>query len=163
MATIAPTRASAAEAGARDIARFATTARWDSRLRTDVTARQFAIAVDEPPELGGADTAPNPMELLLAGLDGCLSVVVHTIAGELGATVRALDLASEATLDTRGFLGTAPVRPYFQTVHTAIEIGIDGLDEAGFASFRDAVAARCPAGTLIAAAGVDFTISWARV
>lgn len=159
MATIATDSASAAS----HIASFATTARWQGQLRTDVRARQFAIAVDEPADLGGADTAPNPMELLLAGLDGCLSVVIQTVAGERGAKVRSLELASDATLDTRGFLGTAAVRPFFQTVQTKITIAIDGIDDADFPGFQQAVVSRCPAGTLIAAAGVDCRISWVRV
>lgn len=163
MASIAPTQAPVAPAGAADIARFTTTARWHSRLRTDVSARQFAIPADEPAELGGADTAPNPMELLLAGLDGCLSVVVHTVAAEYRAEVRALQLASDGVLDTRGFLGTAPVQPFFQSVHTKIEIAIDGLDDKAFADFAQAVESRCPAGTLIAAAGVDFRVDWVRI
>lgn len=158
IATLQP----AAAPQAADIASFSTTSRWSEGLRTDVTARHFAISVDEPPELGGADTAPNPMELLLAGLDGCLAVVIQTVAAEYGARVHSVELKSSATLDTRGFLGTAAVRPYFQTVHTAIEIGID-LADSDFPAFASAVEARCPAGTLIDAAGVDFTVDWVRV
>lgn len=142
---------------------FQTDARWKEGLRTDVLARQFPIAVDEPPALGGADTAPNPMELLLAGLNGCLAVVIKTVAAELDAEVYSIDFSSNATLDVRGFLGTADVQPYFNRVHTRIELAID-LPEDRFEAFTRTVHRRCPAGTLIeAAAGVDFEIEWLRV
>ncbi len=163
MATTALEKNAAPAPEAGDIATFATSARWRTGMRTDVTARQFSIAVDEPAELGGADTAPNPMELLLAGLNGCMAVVIHTIAGEYGAKIRSVVFASKATLDTRGFLGTADVQAYFQSVRTRIEIGIDDISDADFAVFQRAVRNRCPAGSLIEAADVDFDIDWVRV
>lgn len=150
------------ETSSPDIAVFETSATWKDGLRTDVTARQFMISVDEPPELGGADSAPNPMELLLAGLDGCLAVVIRVVAAEHGAEATAIRLSSQGALDVRGFLGTAPVKPYFHKVHTRIELTVD-LDDEKFDAFTDTVHNRCPAGTLIEAAGVNFTIDWVRV
>lgn len=146
---------------AHDIS-FETTARWTEGLRTDVTARQFEIGVDEPADLGGADTAPNPMELLLAGLNGCLAVVAKTVAKEQGANIHAITFATKATLDPRGFLGTAEVQPYFKTAHVTIHLGSD-IPEGRFDAFTRAVESRCPAGTLFAAAnGVDFRVDWVR-
>lgn len=140
---------------------FETKTQWKEGLRADVTARQFTIGVDEPPELGGADSAPNPMELLLAGLDGCLAVVIRVVAAEYGAETKSISLSSQGTLDVRGFLGTATVQPYFRSVQTRIELAID-LDDESFETFKETVYRRCPAGTLIAAAGVEFTIDWIR-
>lgn len=149
------------ETSSSNIAVFETTATWKDGLRSDVTARQFVIPVDEPPELGGADSAPNPMELLLAGLDGCLAVVIRVVAAEYGTEANAIRLFSTGALDVRGFLGTATVQPYFHKVHTRIELAID-LDDEQFKVFTNTVHNRCPAGTLIEAAGVDFTIDWIR-
>lgn len=40
-----------------------------------VTIRNLApVMIDEPPRLLGTDTAPNPSEIVLAGLGACLSV-----------------------------------------------------------------------------------------
>lgn len=153
----------AADATPGHIAVFETSAQWKEGLRTDVTARQFSIPVDEPQDLGGADTAPNPMELLLAGLNGCLAVVIKVVAAEYGANVTSINFASQANLDARGFLGTAKVQPYFQAVRTRIEIGTD-VPEERFDAFTAEVHGRCPAGTLIeAASGVDFKIEWVRI
>src|SRR5699024_3777528 len=38
------------------------------------------VLIDEPESLGGTDIAPNPVEYLLAGLGGCINVLVVTFA-----------------------------------------------------------------------------------
>ena len=52
--------------------------------RLEATARQFSIVVDEPPALGGDDVGANPVEYLLASYAGCINVVAHLTAKELG-------------------------------------------------------------------------------
>jgi uncharacterized OsmC-like protein len=37
--------------------------------------RGFKTTIDEPLELGGTDSGPNPVELLLAALGGCQEIV----------------------------------------------------------------------------------------
>src|SRR5690625_4839496 len=96
------------------IVTFNTVGTYRGNLRTDVAARQFQVGVAEPEELGGDDSAPNPMELLLAGLDGCLAVVADVVAAEYDAKIKSLSLTTDADLDARGFLGTADINPYFQ-------------------------------------------------
>src|SRR5690625_7148170 len=92
---------------------FNTVGTWRGNLRTDVKARQFDIGVAEPEELGGDDSAANPMELLLAGLDGCLAVVAEVVAGAYEAKITSLIRVTAGRLDARGSLGTAEDSPYF--------------------------------------------------
>lgn len=68
-------------------------------------ARQFQIVVDEPPELGGADEAANPVEYLLASYAGCLNVVGHLVAKERGLEIGGLSIDIEGELDPGNFLG----------------------------------------------------------
>ncbi|MCS7310918.1 MAG: OsmC family peroxiredoxin, partial [Armatimonadetes bacterium] len=43
---------------------------WEGGMRTRLQIRDFEpIYSDEPPSFGGQDSAPNPMELLLASLN----------------------------------------------------------------------------------------------
>src|SRR5690625_1661056 len=144
------------------IVTFNTVGTYRGKLRTDVRARQFEIWVAEPEDLGGDDSAPNPMELLLAGLDGCLAVVADVVAAEYEAKITSLSLVTNADLDARGFLGTAEVQPYFQAVRTEVDIEID-LPREKFAEFTETVLRRCPAATLILAANVDFEIAWTQL
>ena len=55
-------------------------------------ARNFKIIIDEPPELGGTDHGANPVEYLLASYAGCLNVMGHLIAGELGFKLNKLEI-----------------------------------------------------------------------
>ncbi len=68
-------------------------------------ARQFQIVVDEPPELGGADDAANPVEYLLASYAGCLNVVGHLVARELKINLKSLEIKIEGDIDPRRLFG----------------------------------------------------------
>ena len=68
-------------------------------------ARRFTLSVDEPPFLGGADAAPNPIEVLLAALAGCVTAGVATNSDMFGVPIDALSIELEADVDARGVLG----------------------------------------------------------
>lgn len=132
---------------------------WEGRQRTRLTVRQFELATGEPEKVGGDDSAPTPMELVLAGLDGCLAVVIETVALERELPLRAISLHSEAEMDTRGFAGVPGVRPFYSQVRTRIELGLEAGEEE-LAALRAAVQQRCPALTLLQAADVDVEVEW---
>ena len=135
--------------------RVATT--WEGRQRARHSIRTFEARTGEPERLGGDDSAPTPMELILAGLDGCLAVVVETVAAERGLALRALELSSEAVMDQRGFAGVPGVRPYYTTIRT--RIGLDA-GPGGADALRAEVERRCPALGLVRAADVDVELTW---
>ncbi len=67
--------------------------------------RKFVVMVDEPEMLGGVDGAPNPIEVVMSALCGCVTAGVATNAELFGVPVDAIDIAMEADLDARGMLG----------------------------------------------------------
>jgi uncharacterized OsmC-like protein len=69
------------------------------KTRTIAKARDFEIILDEPEEMGGFNSAPNPVEYLLAGLAGCLNVMGHLVAGEMGFELRNLNIEISGILD----------------------------------------------------------------
>ena len=67
--------------------------------------REHTLAVDEPPTLGGDDTAINPVEAYLGALLSCQVVTYRFYADKLGITIDELKLSAEGDLDVRGFFG----------------------------------------------------------
>ena len=67
--------------------------------------RSFVIASDDPPALGGVDSAPAPLETLLAALCGCVTSGVATNAALFGIPLDGIEIAMEADFDARGVLG----------------------------------------------------------
>lgn len=132
---------------------------WKGRLSTDVAARDFTFTVAEPTPFGGTDEAPNPIEYLLGSLSGCVSVVVETVAAELGVDVAGLDTRAEGTIDLRGFAGTADVSPHFQELTLTLGLTTDADGEV-LAELQRRVLARCPVFNLVRDAGIAVREVW---
>jgi uncharacterized OsmC-like protein len=89
-------------------------------------ARQFQIQVDEPHALGGQDSAPNPVEYILAGYAGCLNVVFHLVAKELDVKINNLNINISGDIDPARFLGLSEMeRAGFQSLKVEIELDAD--------------------------------------
>jgi len=71
-------------------------------------SRSFSWKVDEPRQLLGANHGPNPQELLLSGLAGCIMAAFVAGATARGVQIGALEIEIEGELDLHGFLGLAP-------------------------------------------------------
>lgn len=50
----------------------------------DITVRGHALSADEPVDVGGGDTGPDPYELLLASLGSCTAITVQMYARNKG-------------------------------------------------------------------------------
>lgn len=107
------------EEPARGVAQFNVHTRWQGQTRTVATAtayslggnthrRHFEIAADEPSELLGLNSAPNPQEVLMAALNACMSVGYVANAAAMGIKIDSLEIKTEGKLDLRGFLGLDP-------------------------------------------------------
>src|SRR5262245_22548727 len=62
---------------------------WKGAFRSEARVRGFEpVPSDEPAALGGSDTAPNPVEQLLAALGNCLAVGYAANASVDGISIR---------------------------------------------------------------------------
>jgi len=102
----------------------------ESPTKIQMAVRQFSFAIDEPPALGGTDAGPNPVELVLSSVAGCLNVVIHMVAVERGVVIRSLRLAVTGQLDTARLMGKpTDARAGFASVVVTTEIDSDASDE----------------------------------
>ena len=107
-------------------------------------ARHFKLVVDEPEELGGADEAANPVEYILAGLAGCINVVGHLVAKELGFVISKLNIDISGEINPDKLLGISNhERAGFQS----IQINLNPETEADIVTLSQwlkIVEDRCP-------------------
>jgi uncharacterized OsmC-like protein len=92
--------------------------------------RTFKIAIDEPYELLGGNSAPNPQEMLMAALNACVMVGYVAGAAMRGINLSSLEIETTGELDLRGFLGIdEKVKPGYDTVRYVVRIQGDGTPE----------------------------------
>ncbi len=123
---------------------FAVKAHSESPARTRVSVRNFTLVVDEPPELGGTDAGPNPVETVLAAFAGCLNVVAHLVAKEQGLTLRDLELEASGALNPDRLMNQPTSdRAGFKQIAVTLRFHTDASPEA-VERWRREVEARCP-------------------
>lgn len=106
----------AADAGLAKAVFRATTVSESDALSTESKVRGFSVRLDEPAELGGTDTGPNPVEAVLAALGSCQAIVYRAYASVLGLRLDRVEVEAKGYLDVRGFLNVAPVAAGFERV-----------------------------------------------
>ena len=106
--------------------------------------RHFTIDADEPFELLGRNTAPNPQELLMAALNACITVGYVAGAALKGIALEQVEIETSGALDLRGFLGLdATVLPGYQTIRYTVRLKGDGTAEQ-FREIHETVAKTSP-------------------
>ena len=89
--------------------------------------RSHKIVADEPHELLGGDSAPNPQELLMAAFNACITVGYVAGAALKGITLESLEIRTRGQLDLRGFLGLSDaVAPGYEAIDYEVRIKGDG-------------------------------------
>jgi len=131
------------QAGAPSPVGFTADTRLVDGFQTTAQVRQFSFAVDEPPQLGGTDTGPNPVELVLAALGTCQEIVYATYGRLLGIPIDALAIRVSGDLDLRGFLGAADVPAGYRAIDFDVAIESPASAEE-VALLIETVNRRCP-------------------
>lgn len=119
---------------------------WQGGFQASAQIRAFpAVPSDEPPALGGNDSAPNPVEQLLAALGNCLAVGYAANATARGIELTNLRIAVTGDLDLRSFLGLRPGHAGFQGITATVHLDSDATPEQ-LADLHDAVVGSSPVG-----------------
>ena len=128
-----------------DIARFKFRARnrWDDGGHNQATIdsffgacqemehdRPFVFDADEPPVLLGRDQGANPVELVLAGLSGCMTTTLAYHAAGRGLEIEEISSEYEGDIDLHGLLDLDPdVRSGYREIRVKFRVKGD-VDEA---------------------------------
>jgi uncharacterized OsmC-like protein len=88
--------------------------------------RAFVLDTDHPEIFASADHGVTPVEMVLAGLAGCLGAGVAAVASNRGVQLRSVRAVLEADMDLAGILGIDPdVRNGFSAVRVTYTIDAD--------------------------------------
>jgi uncharacterized OsmC-like protein len=141
---IADTRKAVADDPANAQALFTAQGTLVGVTEVDIRAGAHSFKVDEPPALGGADVAANPVQYALASLGSCQAITYQFWAEQLGIGFDTLSVRVEGDLDIRGFLGFDDrVRPGFSAVR--VEVTVTGPESPErYQELAAAVDQHCP-------------------
>ena len=87
---------------------------------------QFTFDTDHPEIFASEDKGATPVELMLAGLAGCLTAGIASVAQLRGIQLRSVSAMLEAGMDIRGILGAdSDVRNGFDGIKVTYKIDAD--------------------------------------
>jgi uncharacterized OsmC-like protein len=110
-------------------------------IRSEI--RGFSTVMDEPLELGGTDTGPNPVEMLLAALGGCQEIVYRAYAAVMGLKIDRIEVHAKGYLDLKGLLNLAEVPSGLSRVSFTTRIISDEPEEK-IRQLAELVEKHCP-------------------
>lgn len=137
------------------IVKFAVSTAWQGGTRSQTRVdgwqlggqrftKSFRIDADEPRELCGNNTQPNPQEYLMAAFNACMMVGYVAGASIRGIELESVQIETEGELDLRGFLGLdSKVKPGYDELHYTVRIKGNGTPEQ-FKEIHDGVIATSP-------------------
>jgi len=103
---------------------FSSIVEWTgTAVQSVAKIRSHEVVIDEPLGMGGQDQGPTPVELLLAGLGGCLNVLISGLAPLYGVALDHVTIIVEGDLDPDGYREIDPtVRPGFLAIRYRVQV-----------------------------------------
>ena len=144
------------------IRRKSISARNDGGMKTVIDCGESGrFVTDEPIPQGGTGEGPSPLQAVLGALCGCESVTFNRTASELGFSYSGIEFEGAFTIDIRGRMGVAGVRPHFQTVRVQAAVSTRESEDR-LRSVVEETERRCPVYNLLSDAGVNVEMVWVR-
>lgn len=132
--------------------------KWtDGRQFVAESGSGHSVVIDGPPDHGGRNTGPRPMELLLMGMGGCTSFDVLNILDKARADVTDCVASLEAERADE-------VPSVFTKIHVHFTVSGKGLKEKQVARAVELSAEKyCSASIMLVKGGVEITHSFTIV
>lgn len=124
--------------------KFKIQAQSENPTKTVVKARGFKIVLDEPESLGGTNEGANPVEFILASFSGCINVMGHIIAKEMGFELRGIGIEMSGELNPNRIFGSSfDERAGYKNITVDISPDCDASPEV-LNKWIEAIEERCP-------------------
>ena len=126
--------------------------KWMGGFRSQAQIRDFTVAMDEPAVLGGSDTAPNMVEMVLGAYGCCLTTGYAMNAALQGIDIQDIQVELEGDLDLNGFFGLQEPDqcwPGYTSVRAKVTLQADNATAEQIQSLHDAVVKTSPVGSIL--------------
>ena len=123
---------------------------WLGGFASQAQIRDFTIRMDEPPPLGGTNTAPNMVEVVLGAYGCCLTTGYVMNAGLKGIELEGVEIELEGDLDLQGFFGLSDkVSPGYSGIRARVQLKAPGATPAEVQELHDLVKRTSPVGAIL--------------
>lgn len=113
---------------------------------------EHVVAMDEPKALGGGDSAPNMVEMVLGAYGCCLTTGLVANAAQRNIALERVEIDLEGKLDLRSFLGLADpekVWPGYSDVAVKVKLTAPAASRDELQDLLNAVVRTSPVGSII--------------
>lgn len=123
---------------------------WERGFRSQARIRDFTIPMDEPGALGGSDTAPNMVEMVLGAYGCCLTTGYVMNAALQGIELEGVEITVDGDLDLNGFFGlSSEVSPGYSDVRAQVRLIAPKATEEQIAALHALVTRTSPVGCIL--------------
>ena len=126
---------------------------WLGGFRSQTQIRDFTVTMDEPTVLGGSDTAPNMVEVVLGAYGCCLTAGYVMNAGLMGIDLQDVRVELEGDLDLNGFLGLQDADqfwPGYSAIRANVHLQADTASPEQIRALHEKVVETSPVGSILA-------------
>lgn len=103
---------------------------WIEGTKVETKIREFKVCIDEPLEFRGTNTAPNPVELFLAALGGCVLLTYRGYAKKFGVNIEDLVVNLEGDMIPGGWVDEqGRERRGFKQIRYEVQIKTEAPEE----------------------------------
>ena len=127
---------------------------WKGGFKSEANIKSYGrshtIRMDEPSALGGTDTAPNMVEVVLGAYGCCLTTGYVMNAAQRGIKLEGVEVSLKGDLDLRGFFGLSDkVPPGYTDVRVEVKINAPGATPQQVKDLHDHVEKTSPVGCIL--------------
>ena len=123
---------------------------WQRGFQSQAQIRTFTIPMDEPSALGGSDTAPNMVEMVLGAYGCCLTTGYVMNAALQGIVLEAVDIEVAGDLDLNGFFGlSAEAWPGYTDVRARVHLTAPQATTEQLQALHAVVTKTSPVGSIL--------------
>jgi len=128
---------------------------WKEGFKSEATIKSYGrshkIQMDEPTALGGSDSAPNMVEVVLGAFGCCLTTGYVMNAAQRGIKLEGVEVRLKGDLDLRGFLGLSDkVSPGYKGIDVEVVLKAPGVSTKELEDLHQHVSKTSPVGSILA-------------